>query len=226
MIIQNIEDRITAEKYELITSLISEERLNRFKEVISLRTRRLTLCLEDMFHPHNASATLRTSEAFGLQEVNVIERFCRFSPAMDIVRGTDKWLDINHWSSTEELLGSLKNRGYRIVVTSPRPGSQIIDEYRVNDNSIALFMGTEKTGISEELERNADDTLYIPMYGLTESLNVSVSAAIIVQRLSEQIRQQPISKWTLPESEQLNLLINWVASSVRDGKRVVEKILG
>jgi len=140
--------KITEEKLDNIKSLLLDERLHNFERVLSLRTRRLTLCLEDMFHPHNASATLRTAEAFGIQEINVVETLCKFSPAHDIVRGTDRWLNIEHWSSTEELVRSLRMRGYKIVVTSPHPGSHTIEEYRIGADSIALFMGTEETGIS------------------------------------------------------------------------------
>jgi len=217
---------IDAEKLEQIKSLISEKRLARFEEVLEMRTRRLVLCLENIYHPHNASATIRTAEAFGIQEVNVVEQTCHFAPSVDIVRGTDKWIDLNHWDSTEPLLESLRKRGYSIVATSPRPGSSTIDNFKIGDKPIALFMGTEKTGISELVEKSADEMLYIPMCGLAESLNISVSAAIIMQRISEKIRQQPETLWKLPETERRDLLINWIANTVRNGHNVIEKILG
>jgi len=217
---------IDADKLEQIKSLISEKRLARFEEVLEMRTRRLVLCLENIYHPHNASATIRTAEAFGIQEVNVVEQTCHFAPSVDIVRGTDKWIDLNHWDSTESLLESLRKRGYSIVATSPRPGSSTIDNFKIGDKPIALFMGTEKTGISELVEKSADEMLYIPMCGLAESLNISVSAAIIMQRISEKIRQQPETLWKLPETERRDLLINWIANTVRNGHNVIEKILG
>lgn len=226
MRIQNIEDRITEQKFEKIKSLISEKRLNRFEQVLGMRTRKLVLCLENIYHPHNASATIRTAEAFGIQEINVVEETCSFSPSVDIVRGTDKWIELNRWDSTQELVEKLRLRGYSIVATSPRPGSATIENFNIGQKPIALFMGTEKTGISDFIEQNADEMLYIPMCGLAESLNISVSAAIIMQRLAEKIRQRPENEWKLSDDECRDLLVNWIANTVRNGHDVVEMILG
>lgn len=214
---ENIENKI-----EYLSGFVLPERLERLESRLEDRTRYAVMCLEDIFYPHNASAVIRSAEAFGLQEMHAVESLTKFKPSSHIVRGTDQWIELGHWQSSEELVMSLKGRGYRIVITSPREGGYTPETFPVEQGPFALFMGTEKTGISSWLTDQADDAIYIPMCGFAESLNISVSAAIILQRLTERIRQNPTIEWQLGHHEKQTILLEWLMRSVRDSQRILD----
>lgn len=214
----------TDKQIEYLREFVSEERYARLCDRLQRRTRRMVLCLEDIFHPHNASATIRSAEAFGLQEVHAVQSLCPFLPSHDIVRGTDQWLDIERWDNTAALVGHLRERRYRIVVTTPREGSATVEDFDVNAGPFAVFMGTEKTGISDWLIKQADHGLYIPMHGFAESLNISVSAAILIQRLTERLRMLPCEQWQLSDDDKRATLLKWLKCSVKDVENVLKRL--
>lgn len=200
------------------------ERLDRMRSRLEQRTRHMTLCLEDIFYPHNASAVIRSAEAFGLQELHAVESLTHFSPSSHVARGTDQWVELNRWADTPSLVEHLRGRGYRIVVTSPHGGAYTPEDFPVAGAPFALFMGTEKTGISDWLAAQADQHIYIPMVGFAESLNISVSAAIITQRLSERVRVSDVD-WRLGERERDEILLSWMMTSIKDSERILEKFM-
>lgn len=218
---QEVEDRI-----EYLRNLMLPERFEKLESRLDSRTRHVVMCLENIFHPHNASAVIRSAEAFGLQEIHAVESIAKFTPSQNIVRGTDQWIELNNWESTSELLESLRERNYRIVITSPREGSYTPETFPVDGKPFAIFMGTEKTGISKMLEQQADESIYIPMCGFAESLNISVSAAIILQRLTERMRQDKCSDWRLPEAEKRRLFLKWLRLSIKDADRILANKFG
>lgn len=215
---RNIESKI-----EYMSRFMLEQRFESLSCRLAHRTRYMTLCLEDIFYPHNASAVIRSAEAFGLQELHVVESLTHFSPSSHIVRGTDQWIEINRWKDTSSLVESLRARGYRIVVTSPREGAYTADTFPVEDSPFALFMGTEKTGISDTLMELADACIYIPMVGFAESLNISVSAAIITERLTSRLRASSVP-WQLPAEQQGEILLSWLMRSIKDSQRILDKL--
>lgn len=209
---------------EKLKEFISQERYEKLVSRLDLRTRYMLLGLEDIYYPHNASATIRSSEAFGIQEIHAVQSFCHFSPSRHIVRGTDQWLEIHRWDTTKELVENLKSRGYRIVVTAPREGGSTLENFDVEAGKFALFMGTEKTGISEWLMEQADDAIYIPMVGFAESLNISVSAAIITQELTSKIRKMKPEIWQLTKQDKEELLLKWIKLSIKDVDNIIKRI--
>lgn len=222
---QNTDNQIdTVELIEKLKEFISPERFDKLASRLDFRTRYMLLGLEDIFYPHNASATIRSAEAFGIQEIHAVQSLCHFSPSRHIVRGTDQWVDIERWQSTPELVENLKSRGYRIVVTAPRKGGSTLENFDVAKGKFALFMGTEKTGISDWLMEQADDAIYIPMVGFAESLNISVSAAIITQELTSKIRKMDPSVWQISTQDRQELLLKWVKCSIRDVDNIIKRI--
>ena len=177
---------------------------------------------ENMFHPQNASAIMRHCEAFGVQQIHTVEDRCKFDPSVNIVRGTQKWVDVEHHDNTKEALAALKAEGYRIVATTPHRCSSTPETFDVTKGKFALVFGTEHAGISDEVIEAADEFLMIPMCGMVESLNVSASAAILIYMLSERIRQQT-DNWQLSQAEALKLLTRWTMSSVRDYERILRR---
>ncbi len=208
---------------EHLREFTSCERFEKLSSRTQLRTKRMVLCLEDTFYAHNASATIRSAEAFGLQQIHVVEGVSHFRPSQNIVRGTDQWIDITRWESTPALVEHLRGQGYRIVATTPREGATTLQDFDVTSSPFAIFMGTEKTGISEWLLREANEALYIPMSGFAESLNVSVSAAIITQDLTSRLRMGEPSQWQLEQTEREALLLRWLKHSIKDADNILRR---
>jgi tRNA (guanosine-2'-O-)-methyltransferase len=186
-----------------------------------MRTRRMTICMENTFHPQNASALVRNCEAFGIQDIHTIQTACKFSPNTRIVRGTDKWIDLHRHPSTTDALAALRADGYRIVATSPR-GDVTPGQFDVAAGPFCLFFGTEHEGVSAEVIDGADTLLAIPMCGLVESLNVSASAAILLYEFSTRLRAGGIP-WQLSGKEQAEILFRWMMETVKDSQRILER---
>ena len=205
-----------------MTQFLTEERKEVLRRTLASRTHYMRIMTDNMFHPQNASAIMRHCEAFGIQQIHTVEDRCRFDPSVNIVRGTQKWVDVEHHDTTKEALEALKSEGYRIVATTPHRCSVTPETFDVTKGKFALVFGTEHAGISDEVIEAADDFLMIPMCGMVESLNVSASAAILIYMLSQRIRQQ-VDGWQLSDDEQLKLLTRWTMSSVRDFEGILRK---
>ena len=222
----NIENSLTTEEQreqiEYLSGFILPERFETLCRAVQNRTKYMTLVAENMFHPQNASALVRHCEAFGVQTLHTVQTFCQFNPNVDIVRGTDKWIDMYKHASTADALQHLKSEGYRIVATSPHYQSCTPETFDVTKGKFAIVMGTEKTGISQEVIDNADEFLKIPMCGMVESLNVSACAAIIVYMLSERMRHE-VKNWQMTEAEQTATLHHWMVDSVKDARPLLER---
>ena len=210
------------ERLDYLTKFITDERREVLQRTVNSRTHYMRILTENMFHPQNASAIMRHCEAFGIQQIHTVEDRCKFDPSVNIVRGTQKWVDVEHHDTTAEALATLKAEGYRIVATTPHRCSATPETFDVTKGKFALVFGTEHAGISDEVIAAADDFLMIPMCGMVESLNVSASAAILIYMLSERIRQS-VDGWQLSEEQKLKLLTRWTMSSVRDYERILRR---
>jgi tRNA (guanosine-2'-O-)-methyltransferase len=203
---------------EFLENILTENRKERFLNVLKNRTRHFTVAVEDVFQMHNTSAVMRSCEVFGIQELNVIEQ--RFGKRIDkeIAMGAQKWVDINAFDSITGCLDNLKSRGYQIIATTPHENDYLLDDFDISKPS-ALFFGTERDGLSEEILKRADGFLKIPMVGFTESLNISVSAAIIIQNITERLRKSSI-QWQLSEDEIIEKRLQWAKNTIKDIKRI------
>lgn len=172
------------------------------------------MAIEDIFQLHNTSAVLRTCEVFGVQELNVIEEKMGKTIDKEIALGAQKWVDVNRFASTKGCIAALKQRGYRIVATTPHENSCFLEDFDVTE-PFALFFGTEIDGLTDEVLKRADSFLKIPMLGFTESLNISSSAAIIIQNLSSKLRRSDVD-WRLTDDEILEKRIDWAEKSIKD----------
>lgn len=210
------------ERLDYLTKFITDERREVLERTANSRTHYMRILTENMFHPQNASAIMRHCEAFGIQQIHTVEDRCKFDPSVNIVRGTQKWVDVEHHDTTAEALAALKAEGYRIVATTPHRCSATPETFDVTKGKFALVFGTEHAGISDEVIAAADDFLMIPMCGMVESLNVSASAAILIYMLSERIRQT-VDGWQLSDEQKLKLLTRWTMSSVRDYERILRR---
>ncbi|WP_291136788.1 TrmH family RNA methyltransferase [Flavobacterium sp. UBA7663] len=209
---------------DLLTYLegfITENRKEGFLRVLKNRTKHFTVAMEDVFQLHNTSAVMRSCEVFGIQQLNVVEQKFGKSIDKEIAMGAEKWVDINRFSSIQDCITNLKGKGYQIIATTPHNDSCLLHEFDITKPS-ALFFGTERDGLSEEVMQQADGFLKIPMVGYTESLNISVSAAIIIQDVTNRLRQSDIH-WQLTEEEVLDKRLDWTRKSIKDIEFIEKK---
>jgi tRNA (guanosine-2'-O-)-methyltransferase len=203
---------------EFLEDILTDNRKERFATVLAKRTNHFTVAMEDIFQLHNTSAVMRSCEVFGVQELNVIEEKYGKSIDKEIAMGAQKWVDVNRFESITNCIESLKSKGYQIIATTPHENDCMLDEFDITKKS-AFFFGTERDGLSEEVLKNADGFLKIPMVGFTESLNISVSAAITLQSLTSRLRKTDI-KWQLSEEEILIKRLQWAKNTIKDIKRI------
>lgn len=209
---------------DLLTYLetyLTEERKLRFMNVLENRTKYLTVAIEDVFQLHNTSAVIRSCDAFGIQEVHVIED--RFGQRLDknIAMGAEQWVDVNRYNTTTDCMNALREKGYQIVATTPHTASNFLHEFEI-DGPTALFFGTEKEGLSEEVLQQADKFIKIPMVGFSESLNISVSAAIIIQELTQKLRSSDLD-WEMTAIDILEKRLDWTKKSIKDVEGIIAR---
>lgn len=207
------------ELLKYLSGYLTSNRSQLYDDVLNMRTRYLTVVLEDTDKEQNASAVLRTCDCFGVQNVHIIENQTNFSVNRDIAMGSSKWLTLKKYNESEnntlEAIRQLKAENYRIVATSPHINDQELEDFDLSKGKTALFFGSERPGISEIVQNEADEFIKIPMYGFTESFNVSVSAAIILHYLTFKMRQDQGIKWKLSDEEKDILKLEWVRKSIK-----------
>ena len=212
--------KVLAAFYEIITP----NKREMFDRIAADRTKHLTIVMENIYQEHNASAVLRSCDCFGLQDLHVIEKDNTYKIQRDIALGAGRWVDMYNYDDSENVtkdcLNDLKSKGYKIVATTPHTDSQTIYDLDLTQ-PIALVFGTERRGISEEVVEMADEFVKIPMYGFTESFNISVSVAIVLNTLRQRLEQSDLN-WKLSDEEQTLLKINW-CSKILNGGDLLEK---
>jgi len=209
-------------------SFIAPQRRARIEEVLAQRTRRLTAMLEDIFQTHNASAVLRSCECFGLQDVYIVEERYRYRVNPEVVLGASQWLNLRHFrergaDNTAPCLEALRGAGYTLVAATPSQHDCVLDELRM-EGQMAILLGTEEEGLSDQALRAAQVRVQIPMYGFTRSFNLSVSAALILRELSRQLRAGS-PDWGLSEEEKLELRLKWYRRDLRGSELIEERFL-
>ncbi len=206
---------------DYLEGFLTDSRKEKFLKILESRTNHFTIAMEDVYQLHNTSAVMRSCEVFGIQELNVVEQ--KFGKRIDteIAMGAQKWVDINRFNSMQNCMDSLREKGYQIIATTPHNDSCMLHEFDVTKRS-AIFFGTERDGLSQEVIDQADGYLKIPMVGFTESLNISVSAAIIIQDITNRLRQSEVN-WQLTPEEILQKRLTWTRNSIKDIKRIEER---
>jgi tRNA (guanosine-2'-O-)-methyltransferase len=212
----NEDEFVLKEFYDIITP----NKINLFDRIAADRTRHLTIALENIYQEHNASAVLRTCDCFGIQDLHVIEKDNQYQIQRDIALGSGRWVDIHNFSDefgpTETCISSLKGQGYQIVATTPHTDAYTVHDLPI-DKPLAFFFGTELKGLSEGVMQAADLHVRIPMYGFTESFNISVSVAVLLQTVRQRLEISQ-HKWKLTDSEQIALKIQWCEKILNGGE--------
>ena len=210
-----------------LSQFVTEPRKARLEEVLSNRTRHVTVVLEDLYQTQNISAVMRSCECYGIQDAYIVENRNEFEIHKDISMGADKWLTLHHYPHAEhnmkQCIDDLHAKGYTVVATLPDEKKTTIQDLPI-DRKTAFLFGTELTGLSEEAVQYADCNALIPMYGFTESFNISNSAAIILSHFSERMRHSDVD-WHLSEEEREELYFDWLQKSVRDPEAIIRHYL-
>jgi len=200
-----------------LEEFVSENKQNLIEKVLSERTKHFTVVLEDLFDPHNVSAVIRTCDCFGIQDLYITQRLHEYNVNPKIVRGASKWVTLHKFeekaNSTKECFAQLRKEGYRIVGTTPDANNASIEEMDIDDKTAMVF-GTELNGLSEFAKEEVDELVHIPMYGFTESFNISVSAALIIQTLVRRLKESEI-EWELSAAEKSLLKLEWYKRIVK-----------
>jgi tRNA (guanosine-2'-O-)-methyltransferase len=201
---------------------LTPERRRRIDEVVASRTRTLTLVMEALGDPQNVNAVLRTAEAFGVQEVHVVEGPMKaYDRNKKISQNADKWLDVVRWRTSAECLAHLKGRGFRVYATHLGEGSKDVGELSFA-HPVALVFGNEHRGVSEEALAAADVRYAIPMRGFTQSFNVSVAAAVSLFRAVERRQAERGRHGDLPDEEAAALRGRFYTKSVKQRTRIAK----
>ncbi len=210
---ENLTYEQKVELYNYFAEMCPENKLELFKKNIDLRTKHITVVLEDTEHPHNGGAVLRSCDCFGIQEFYAIEKNFRFQVSVGSSAGSDKWVDYRKFGKsfenpTRSCLEVLKEKGYRIVATTPHERDCMMSELDITEKTAIVF-GTEGTGISDGVRDMADGFVKLPMYGFAESYNISVCAALTLYDTTERMRKNNDINWQLTDEEKIDTLLRW-----------------
>ncbi len=190
---------------------ITEVRLNKIKQVLAWRQKDLTLVLANIHDPHNVSAIYRSCDAFGVDTVHLYYTHTDFPElAKKISASAQKWINTLRHHDKSSLLSHLKNNNCQILATSCSKQSKNLEAWDFTKPT-AVIMGNEHSGVDEELLDIIDGELYIPMYGMIQSFNVSVAAAIILSEACRQRKQAGMySRSSFSPEEMEKKIQQWV----------------
>jgi len=211
---------------EFLEQFVTEKRRNLFQKILDERTRHFTVAIEDIFQPHNASAIVRSCDIFGVQDLHVIESKYKFYASRLVAKGAQKWIDFSMYNqqnknNTLDCITNLRSKGYKIIATTPHNESCLLQDFDITQKS-AFFFGVEKQGLSKDVMDNADSYLKIPMVGFTESLNISVAVAIILQNMNEKLKKSSLD-WKLSDYERAEKYQDWLEKTIKSIKKIKEK---
>lgn len=213
---------------EAFYKLITAEKITKFEKIAAQRTRHLTVVVENIYQDHNASAVMRSCDCFGVQDLHIIEKDNKFAINKDIALGSSKWISKFTYTDpkfpTTKCIKSLKEKGYKILATTPHTKEKSIFDIDIQQ-PIALVFGTEQHGLSETALSLADEYVNIPMYGFTESFNISVSAALCMQALRNRLENESELIWKLSEEEQTKLKLSWCKNILKNADKVEKELI-
>jgi len=220
-------NNIREELLKHLLSFVSDNKNELFEKIIEERTKHVTVVLEDIFQPQNASAVLRSCDVFGVQDIHVIENRNQYNVNPHVVHGASKWVTLHKYNQEQDntlaCINSLKENGYKIYGTTPHTDDVLIQDLPIDDK-FALIFGTEQEGLSKIAMDNVDGFVKIPMYGFTESLNISVSAAICLYEISKRLKTSSIN-WNLTADEKTEQLIVWAKKVIKSGALIEKEFL-
>ncbi len=208
-----------------LESIITDNRKSTFEKVLNNRTRHFTVVLEDIYQKHNTSAVVRSCDIFGIQDIHIIENKYNSYVSNQVAKGSQKWIDFHEYNTeeynTDTCIDALRNNGYQLIATTPHNDSCLLKDFDISKKSAFVF-GVEKAGVSDRMMAEADGYLKVPMVGFTESLNVSVAAAIVLNDLTTRLRDSAID-WSLSEEEKNEKRLDWCKKTINNVDQIIER---
>ncbi len=215
-----------------LEQFVTAERSARMDAVLAQRTRFVTLGIEDIYQPQNASAVVRSCDGFGVQELHIIENRNRYRVNPQVALGSSQWVELIRYNgrrdsgnesraNTVQAVAALRDRGYRIVASTPHRDAHTPETVPLEQGRLAVFFGNELNGLSDTMLSAADEHLRIPMYGFVESFNISVAAAVTMSGITRRLRDSRV-QWRLSPNERTAIKLQWLRAQIR-GIRRLEK---
>ena len=218
---------MTDDLLRYLESYLTDNRKVLFQKVLDERTKHFTVVLEDIYQTHNTSAVIRSCDIFGIQDVYTIENEFTNKISRHVARGSHKWVDIHRFKkdidNTIPCLDHVQKQGYQLIATTPHIDSTYLPDFDITKKTAFIF-GREKEGISDIIKERADGFLKIPMYGFTESLNISVAVAIILQHVTNKLKVSD-ADWQLQSSEKREIYERWVRKTIKNVDMIVDHYL-
>lgn len=216
------------QKYQdILEKLISKNRKQNIDLVLSKRTRFVSVLLENIYQSHNISAVMRTCDNLGIQDIYSLKSDKIKKSGKNVSLGAEKWLTIKTKADNEDdkhYIDGIKKSGYRIIGTVPNFEDSTIDISKIKfDKKIIIAFGNEEKGLSDNLIRNCDEIISIPMYGFTESYNISVSCAIILSNIIFKLRNNK-KRIYLSNDEKKALRFEWIKRSIKNVDLILKNI--
>lgn len=216
---------VDQELLHYLQTFITDSRKETFERVLADRTRHFTVVLEDLYQKHNTGAVLRSCDVFGLQDAYFIENKYQSYLSNQVAKGAEKWVDLHVFNdgddSSHKCVAELREKGYQIIATTPHNDSCLLQDFDISRKSAFVF-GVEKEGVSEFMMDHADGFLKIPMVGFTESLNVSVAAAIILHAITTKLKNSDVP-WQLSAAEKDEKRLDWCKKSISKVEIIIDR---
>lgn len=206
-----------------LESYLTPRRKARFEEVLANRTNYISVAVEDVYHMHNTSAVMRSCDVFGIQKLHAIDEVNQKRIDREIALGAQKWVDVVRHNTTKEFIKSIKSKGYQLVATTPHKPAVSLNDFIVDTPTVFCF-GKETEGLSDIIFEAADVHVNIPMVGFTESLNISVSAAILLQQVTNRLRNSELP-WQLTEEEKLQKRFDWCTKTIKNSSQIIDRFM-
>ena len=209
--------------FQHLQQFLTDERLEKINHFAPESSDFVLPVIEDVFQFRNAAAIVRSVEACGFHKIIAMESEHEFNPNLRVTKGAETWVEVEKLPHNLDSLREIKNRGYKILAVSPENNATMLSDYDLKE-PVALVFGTEAVGVSEEILDFADETLAIPMYGFTQSFNVSVAAAICVYELKQKLLRSNLD-YKLSEEKLWEMKVRWAMNSIKSGEQILAKYL-
>jgi tRNA (guanosine-2'-O-)-methyltransferase len=220
--------KLTHDLVAHLKEFVINERRELFETKILERTQHLTIVLENIFQGRNISASIRSADCFGIQDVHIIENDNIFNDDSEVSMGAEKWITTKRYNQDKhnsiKAIKDLKSKGYQIIATTPHNTDCDLYDLDISKKKTALFFGSEVRGCSKETLQLSDKRMKIPMYGFTESYNISVSVSLCLQHLTYKMRQSNIN-WKLPIDQKEKVMLQWLRNSIKAAAEIEEQYL-
>ncbi len=208
--------------------LLTEKRQAKLARILKDRMTYMSVVLEDIYNPQNSNAVLRSCDCFGIQDVHIIENINPHEQRNEVSKGSDKWLSLHYYkeegiNNSIECIKALKDKGIRVVATKATEDAVALRDFDVRKGPFALVLGNELHGITEEMDSLADEYIHIPMYGFTQSFNLSVAGALCIHHLRHELDQQAIN-WKLSPDEEVDVHLRWIINTLPNGDFMLKRM--